>query len=143
MLSDFFNKNFARAMKFKVTAAARRFMAHNRRVFAAQWLQARPRRLVGTKHDGMGHISYSYLANALAELHGARIEAYLPSVQAGLNAKILFGGQHLGLEYFGIYRSFGTAGSLRWAPMQRSWSVPVRSVRKSGRAFATCAISRS
>ena len=92
MLSDFFNKNFARAMKFKVTAAARRFMAHNRRVFAP------PRN--GSKRDPvvllelstmeLGHISYSYLANALAELHGARIEAYLPSVQAGLNAKILF-----------------------------------------------------
>lgn len=113
MLSSFINTNIARAKKFTVPAAARRFMAHNRRVFSPPRGTAKDAPVVLFELSTMqsGHISYSYLANALAALHGARIEAYLPVAPAGWKRKLLFGiWRTLGLEHFGIYRSFGTSG---------------------------------
>lgn len=112
MLSNLIRTNIARAKKFAVSAAARRFMAHNRRVFSPPRDKSKDVPIVLFELSTMqsGHISYSYLANALAELHGARIEAYLPSAPAGWKRKLLFEvGRVLGLEYFGIYRSFGTS----------------------------------
>src|SRR5262249_22204854 len=98
--------------KFAVSAAAQRFIAHNRRVFTPPRPDASDSPVVLLELSSMqsGHIAYSYLANALAELHGARIQAYRPSAPAGWKGKLLLWGLcTLGLEYFGIYRSFGTS----------------------------------
>jgi len=63
------------------------------------------------------HIAYSYLANVLAQANGARIVAYLPRALANWREKLSFAvRRHLGLDTFGIYRSFGTSGFLNVAP---------------------------
>lgn len=113
MLRTFIDKNIARLRKLRASAAARRFMAHNRRVFSPPRNEAKDAPVVLFELSSMqsGHISFSYVANALAEHHNARIEAYLPATPKGWKAKLLFwAGRAFGFETCGIYRSFGTAG---------------------------------
>lgn len=62
----------------------------------------------------VAHISYSYLANVLAEKFNARIVAYDPTIISSLRLKLEWKlSQFFSLFEFAVYRSFGTSTFLQ------------------------------
>lgn len=121
MISQVFSKSIARVKKLSLSDVTRRFIAHNRQAFGHSQAHSANGPVILLELSAMqsGHIAYSYLANALAELHGARIEAYLPSAPTNWKRKLLFWmSRHFDLDYLSVYRSFGTAGFFAVEPSQ-------------------------
>jgi hypothetical protein len=109
----------------KTPRMTRRFAAHNRRIFARKSVALQPKSIVlfelNTMHSA--HISYGYLANVLAEKHGAEIVAYNPKGPQNLKQKLAFQiKKTIGYEHFGVYRSFGAVDF---------WDVSTNSSQKS------------
>lgn len=111
-MSGFWTNLIGRLRRLKVPAAARRFIAHNRKVFrqATEARRLEPVVLFELGQIRSAHIAYSYLASALAREHDARVIAYVPDFLSGWRQRLYFRiKQVLGLDPFGIYASFGTA----------------------------------
>lgn len=117
-MSNILSRVLQRMRSLKPSPESRRFMAHNRRVFPPAAVgENAPVVLMELNEMQSSHIAYSYLANVLAQANGARIVAYLPRALANWREKLSFAvRRHLGLDIFGIYRSFGTSGFLNIAP---------------------------
>ena len=117
-MSNILSRAFQRMRSLKPSPESGRFMAHNRRVFPPLAVgEDAPVVLMELNEMQSSHIAYSYLANVLAQANGARIVAYLPRALANWREKLSFAVRgHLGLDVFGIYRSFGTSGFLNIAP---------------------------
>ena len=112
-LLHFFTRLFRRVRGLKPPAAVQRFMKHNRRVFSRPRIDAShaPEILIELNLTRSAHVSYSYLANTLADLHGAKVVAYSPMPIKGLKQKLDFYiNRFAGKEPFGTYQSFGAAG---------------------------------
>jgi hypothetical protein len=100
--------NFIKGLK--VPLAARRFIAHNRRVFprAEHVARRKPVILFELTTHRSAHIAYSYLANVLADEEGARLVAYVPDLVQSRMQKLSFAiKQLIGFDPINIYRSFG------------------------------------
>lgn len=97
--------------------AVGRFMAHNRRVFNRPAKGRQRVVLVELSTMQSAHIAYSYLANALAEEHQAKIEAYKPGVTDNWRRKLFFNIQKTAnRNEWGVYRSFGTGNIFAISP---------------------------
>ena len=100
-----------RVLSKGISRSLRRFKLHNERHFP--WTVAdrrrRPEVLIEVNNMYSTHIAYSYLANVLAERHGARIVGYV--AQANRSRKEAFKAwtkRTIGYAPYGAYRSFGT-----------------------------------
>jgi hypothetical protein len=107
-----------RLRNLKPTPAMARFIQHNRRVFPTIQTEAdAPVVLMEFNEMHSSHIAYSYLANALAQQANARVVAYLPRALSTRWERLSFGiRSSLGLDTYGIYRSFGAVEFLTIAP---------------------------
>ena len=95
----------------KKSPAVQRFIHHNKRVFPGALVvsQKRPEVLFELNAMQSAHIAYSYLANVLAESDGAEIKAYCMRSHANACERMIFRLRCLlGLNEFGVFRSFGT-----------------------------------
>ena len=115
-----------------------RYRAHNRKVFGAgsKNVGNAPIMLLELNKMHSAHIAYSYLAEEIAKISGARIGAYSPTP---LKSQIKSFGFNLmaflGLGCFGIYQSFGVRefirielSSLQKQEAQRLFSEVVTSI---------------
>jgi len=107
-----------RLRNLKPTPSMARFMRHNRRVFPKIQTEAdAPMVLMEFNEMHSSHIAYSYLANALAQQANARVVAYLPRALSTRWERLSFAiRSNLGLDTYGIYRSFGTVDFLTISP---------------------------
>ena len=107
-----------RLRSLKPAPAVARFMQHNRRVFPPKVAGAdAPVVLMEFNEMHSSHIAYSYLANVLAQQANARIVAYLPRALSSRRERLSFAIRSaLGLDTYGIYRSFGTVAFLTISP---------------------------
>jgi len=105
----------------KPVSAVTRFTEHNRRVFPLKQVSVQtPIVLMEFNEMHSSHIAYSYLANVLAKKANARIVAYLPRTLTSWLEHLLFVIRStLGLDAYGVYRSFGTAGFFTISPDSR------------------------
>ena len=102
---------FLLPQSLKTSLKSQKFMAHNRRFFSrtVRKLSKNPIILFELNTMHSAHISYSYLANILADKQQAEIVAYTPRCPQNWREKLAFWIKStIGYEHFGVYRSFGT-----------------------------------
>ena len=118
MGNNFFKRFVQRIRALKPPPAVARFMAHNRQQFKPQAAGPdAPVVLMEFNEMHSSQIAYSYLANALAQPAGARIVAYLPRALSNWRERLsFFIRSSLGLDTFGVYRSFGVVEFLTISP---------------------------
>lgn len=118
MGNNIFKRIVQRICTLKAPPAVARFMAHNQQQFKPQAAGPdTPVVLMEFNEMHSSQIAYSYLANALAQPSGARIVAYLPRALANWRERLsFFIRSSLGLDTFGVYRSFGTVEFLTISP---------------------------
>ena len=119
---SFCKKLIANLSGLKKHPAVRKFIQHNQRVFPVNKAGGGKRPVVLFELNAMqsGHIAYSYLANVLAEEHGAEIKAYAPYPLVKFRERLMFRLRALlGINEFGVYQSFGTSEIFRISPSQK------------------------
>lgn len=118
MSNAFLKRVVGRVLSLKPPMAVSRFMAHNRQQFKPETAGPdAPVVLMELNEMHSSHIAYSYLANVLAQPVGARIVAYLPRALSNWRERIsFFIRSNLGLDTFGVYRSFGAVEFLTISP---------------------------
>jgi hypothetical protein len=98
-----FNRVLKRYRSIVADAATKAFIGHNRSVWSQE--QGRAEREVLFEFNGMSSsvIAYSYLANVLSRIHGAKIKAFIPAEQGRLAQILPTAAQK-------VFRSFNTTG---------------------------------
>ena len=90
----------------------RKFITHNKKVFFENGgCRLRSNAVVLFELNNMqsAHIAYSYVSNIVAIEYGAKVIAYIPSMYANKMSQLIFEIKKLlGLQEFGVYKSFGT-----------------------------------
>lgn len=109
MSNNLFKRVVRRIRTLKPPPEVARFVAHNRQQFKPQAAGPNaPVVLMEFNEMHSSQIAYSYLANALAQPAGARIVAYLPRALSKWRERLsFFIRSSLGLDTFGVFRSFG------------------------------------
>ena len=104
---------YIRKFKFlKNSPIMRKYFAHNKKFFFDNDKYQQRKAVVLFELNNMqsAHIAYSYVSNILAAEYSAKIIAYHPSRYANRWNRLIFEIKKLlGLQEFGVYKSFGTA----------------------------------
>jgi hypothetical protein len=97
----------------KNTSILNKFIRHNKKIFIANnkgQSKKTPVVLFELNNMQSAHIAYSYLSNVLASEYGAKIIAYVPTMYSNRWNRLVFEIKKLlGLQEFGVYKSFATA----------------------------------
>jgi len=114
-------KNFINniASRLKTPKATKQFIQHNAAMFKYKKEREKNSSIVLLEHNMLrsAHIAYSYLGNALAKKHNAKIIAYSTYQPKNLKQKLIFKVKGLlKFDHWGVYDSFGTESFLNITP---------------------------
>lgn len=103
---------YSTLIKDRDCPASKEFKQHNKNVFSASSTISDKKAIVLTELNEMqsAHISYSYLANQIAEKENARIIGYKPSLSKTLKETLSFWiKRSVGYQHYSVYKSFGVS----------------------------------